>query len=159
MMRAIQTIFLGILAAVFFAGCQEDGISLSMNQQRSIVRGTTDNALTLYLDNLDEEKAVIYSERATEIAQQIEDYLNTGSVANLTTGEIQVQVSKLVPDGYGLVLSQILIAVSSFQTDPGSVIGENNIKRLVAACHGIKTCAAEYAASDRKEYISLFRED
>jgi hypothetical protein len=140
-------------------GCKEDEdkpaqptevIKISLNQQRSLLRATSDNALTAALDQVDgEEDARVIRGKVKEIAIQVDEFLQTGDVCGLTAGEIRIELLKLIPAQYKQIVDQLLSAISPLHIAPSGKIGVNNVKRLRAVCQGAIDGADYYRMEDR----------
>ena len=121
----------------------------SMNVQRSAARDAGDTGITIYLDgrnvhDLDEKKA-----RILAIAIEIEEFLNTGEVSELTVGALKKQVNKIVPAEYQNLSDTVLEYLSEYSIPTDKVPAEV-VKNIKAALYGIRTGVAEYRIEDRK---------
>lgn len=150
--------FFGILvmfSMLLCSGCFEgkNGIdySLSMNQQRSLIRAGADNAVTAVFDYIDSQDDVsAYTIVLEGITKEIQTFISTGDVSALTMGQIKVKLIELVPKNYRILSDQLLLSISFTEVNVEDYVGTNNIKRLLAVCNGILEGIAHYKMEDRK---------
>lgn len=141
-----------VMMVATLGGCQEtsSSLALTLNQQRSLLRATADNALTAYLDRTEDLETLERRRlRAHGIAHQVKMFLKDGSVAELTRDELRAQLLRMVPSDYQLILDHLLAAVSSVHVDTAERIGENNVKRLASVCDGTTQATMQYIFEDR----------
>lgn len=136
---------------IILTGCQKINDNLSMNQQRSLLRATSDNAVTAILDFIDDsEKAEETADIIRDITKEVYDFINTGEVYNLTSGELRDRLTELVPYEYRIITDQLLFAASIQRLEVGENIGRRNVDRLKAVIIGINLATGQYKISDRR---------
>lgn len=135
-----------VCVCLFFAGCE----SPSMNMQRSAARDAGDTGITAYLDNRDAHDVDEKKTRILEIVLEIENFIDSGEIGQLTVGAITKQVNKVVPTEYQDLSDTVLDYLSEYEV-PTDKVPENIIKNIKAALKGIRTGVDEYKLEDRKE--------
>jgi hypothetical protein len=148
-MRTIPT--LTMMLAALLAGCRAPEVS--QNQQRSLLRGGSDNTVTAVLDRTHYERADALRERIQGVSQEVEGFLITGEVDELTGPEITRELQALVPaDCHGL-LSAFLAAVNGMRLEPGEALGEDNVDRLLAVCNGVIMATVSYRLDEHPDHL------
>ncbi len=138
-------------AFLILSGCQvgDREVPVTLNQEKSLYRAGADNALTIYLDHMEDlERLEEHRWRAHEIAVDVRTLLDTGDVTDLSVGAFRLQLLSIVPDGFDLVAAQFLNIFSGANVDVDQ-IGPNNVKRLRAVATGLIESAMSYRMEDR----------
>lgn len=144
MMRNIW-VLLAMVAVL--GGCNKD--TVSMNEQRAGLRAAGDATVTVAMEELkmtDEAQR----QKIADCAKQIDTFLNTGNVSDLTQGELRAEIEKLIPKDLRPYFNAILEVASSIHVDVPGKIGEDNVKRLKASIFGIETGVAQFKNSDMR---------
>jgi len=137
-----------LIMSFTLVGCVNNA-SFTVNRQRSAIRSSTDIGTTVLLDNADTAlKAEAYALKSAEIAQQVITFLDTGNVGSLTTGALNERLLNIAK-GYEPVAALIMVSISGYSVNT-DVVGDNNIKRIKAACIGIIQGAEQYKLEDRQ---------
>lgn len=133
--RALSAAFMALL---FAAGC-----SYTLNMQLATADAGGQLTAVAVLDAETAAKLVNTKRVMREVAQQLLDFLSTGQVAELTTGELRMQVYALVPSNYRTFADTVLGYVSSRHLETGRV-GPNNVSRLKAYLEGVIARCEKY---------------
>jgi len=147
-MRKISILFL-VFCLMLLAGCNYK----SMNSQRAGLRGAADISATLALDNVSFANVDAVQKETKEVAQSVIKFLESGNIGDLTTGQIRVELMKIVPFEYQLWVDLALNYVSQYNLDPG-MIGNKTVAHLNAFFSGIEIATDRYKKSDREEITS-----
>jgi len=121
----------------------------SLNVQKSLLRGTGDSGVTAVLENQDEEKVAEVVDGVISICQDVLEFLDSGSIAELTRSELKRALLDVVPDGSADFVNDIMSLVSMARIDVDGKIGTRNVKRIRASVIGVIRGADEYSVEDR----------
>ena len=147
-MRKISVLF-QVICLMLLVGCNYK----SMNSQRAGLRGAADISTTLALDSVSSSNVDIVQKETEAIAQSVIKFLDSGNVGALTTGQIRIELMKIVPFEYQLWVDLALNYVSQYNLDPG-MIGNKTVAHLKAFFGGIEIATDKYNKSDRNEITS-----
>lgn len=122
---------LAVSLAFVLSGCR-----LSMNVQLANLNGGGQVSTAIALDAVGSDKLATAKAQTKEIAQQILDFINSGSVAELTKGALKDELLALVPAKYRGVVESALgyVSVKDVNID---AIGTNNVLRMSAYLTGV----------------------
>ena len=138
-------------AMIILTGCQKINDNLSMNQQRSLLRSISDNAITAILDFIDDyEKTEETLVTMRKITKEVYEFVKSGQVRTMTSGELKERLMSIVPDDYIIIVDQLLFAASIQRLEVGEYIGKRNEDRLMAVILGINLATGQYKMSDRR---------
>lgn len=137
--------WLVVLFSVIFIGCQD---YKSLNIQRAALRGSADISTTISLDHVSLDSVDTVTSDINKITDGIINFLQSGKVGDLTTLELKEQLYKIVPVKYKSYAEIIISQIGPLET-PISKIGDNNVRRMIAFCLGIKTACDSYSKDDR----------
>ena len=133
-----------LLSVILLSGCKEP----SMNSQRAGFRSGADVAVTVALDNVPDDKYQAMKDEVHLVAVDIKRFLGDGQISDLPLNQIKQQLYKIVPVQYHTYVDQVIGVVSGVHVNTDK-IGEDNLKRMKAACDGIIRGCDEYFAEDR----------
>lgn len=133
-----------VMALLALPGCDQP----SLNMQRAGLRDVGDAGATVWLEEIDESKVDKRRVQIHDSCGKIIEFLETGQVASLTSSVLAQKLVDLVPDEYKWLPADVLAAVSLAKTS-NEIVGNNNIKRMIAFCRGMQRGAELYAIEDR----------
>jgi len=139
-----------LIALLFTVGCN----SPSMNLQRSSARDFGDTGITVYLDDRDINDVDEKKERILAIVMEIENFLNSGEIGQLTINSVKKQINEIVPNEYQNISNMILEYLSGY-TVPTDRIPINVVRNMKATLKGIKVGVNEYSIEDRKQFSEV----
>ncbi len=131
------------VVALLAAGCVP-----SANMERSILRGAGDTSITAVADAKKEDVQALLDGTKTACTALMK-FLDTGSVVNLTTNELETKLISLVDSKYSSIVSQALTGIKVAQLDVNGKIGARNMKRVRAVVKGVLRGSNEYEIGDR----------
>ena len=143
------SVLLQVACLMLLSGCSYK----SMNSQRAGLRGAADISTTLALDSVSSVNVDVVQKETKAVAQSVIKFLESGDVGALTTGQIRVELMKIVPFEYQLWVDLALNYVSQYNLDPG-MIGNKTVSHLKAFFSGIEIATDRYKKSDREEIAS-----
>jgi hypothetical protein len=141
----IRFTWIGLVLALACSGCavpsgSDVGGSLpvSMNVQRAVLNSGGQVATAALLDRtpLDQVDRKIADTKA--IVAEVRKLLETGQIGDITLGQLQSALNRIVPLEYSIYSNQVLAAVSAFVTVPTDRLGKNNILRVREVLDGIE---------------------
>lgn len=148
MRRGRMLPFIVALAGIaMLAGCAStygDDDGLSLNVQRSALRGAGDMTATVYLDRADEPDA----ERVAGIADGLYEFVGTGDLAALPLDVVEDRLCALVPTDYQWLVRQVLAVIVLQDVDVGERIGAANVERIEAFLDGVRTGAIKFRRAE-----------
>jgi len=148
-MKKISMLF-AMMCMMMLVGCDFQSINFSsMNVQRAGLRNAADISATLALDNVSSTNIDAVLNDTKAVASAASKFLDSGSVGALTTGQIRIELIKVVPIDYQLWVDLALNYVSQYNLDPG-VVGNKTISHLKAFFYGITVATDRYSKGDRE---------
>jgi hypothetical protein len=139
-----------LVALVASAGCDlplNNGVGslpVSMNVQRAVLNSGGQVATSALLDRTPLEQVDKKIAETKAIVAEIRVLITTGQVGDITLGQLQLQLNKIVPLEYTIYSNQIIAAVSNFVTLPTDKLGKNNILRIAEVLDGIELRCSVY---------------
>ena len=134
-----------LIGIVFVAlGCK----SPSMNVQRSSLRAVGDVAATIVLEGIDADKVESSRAEALDLIDSIEKFLDDGTVPEMAVTALRDLIKEKVPLKYSAIADTLLAYIPTTNV-PTEKLGVNNLKRVQAACYGLKVGFTKYDVVDR----------
>jgi len=130
-----------------------------MNAQRAGLRDAADISATLALDNVSSTNVDIVLNETKGVASSAIKFLDTGNIGILTTGQLRIELIKIIPIDYQVWADLALSYVAQYNLDPG-VVGNKTVSHLKEFFYGIKVATYRYSKGDReltntREIVSL----
>jgi len=122
----------------------------SVNMQRSNLRSVGDSTVTASLDSISStEEALAIRNQTKIITEAIRKFLYSGSIQDLTIEQFTNKLETIVPSNYSSLITLLVSKINGISINT-QFIGENNIRRIDAACIGIILACNEYRIEDRQ---------
>lgn len=136
---------------ILMVGCQSFDKNVSMNVQRAGLNGAAKVGISVALDMQKPENVEVRKTEIVAVAEQIKSFLDTGSVADLTSGELKIKLIGLVPEKYRVFVDQMMGVLSMYSVPAADKLGSVNLKRIRAFLNGTIQGCNEYKMEDRTD--------
>ena len=131
---------------LLLVGC----VPVSLNLQKAGLRSTGDLGVTASLDAVDVSAVDDVKGIVADTAESILKFLDDGQVADLTNSAARKEIEKLIPVQYRPYFDAVMSILSTKDVDVEK-FGEDNVKRVKAACYGVLSGCEHYDNADRLE--------